>query len=97
MIDRGGTVLLPLDESEQAYERVRKEALLFAQLMTKTTGRKYVVREDNRNESMLFVVPFYADALEGKQREAIFSELGSILEESLDGPPSSKSKPAILG
>ena len=97
MKDRGGTVLIPLDESEQAYERIRTEALSFANLKTKLTGRKYVVREDAHDESMLFVVPLYTDEHEGTQREAVFSELGQIVEESLDGPPSSKPKPAIVG
>ncbi|MFA5052829.1 MAG: hypothetical protein WC565_02125 [Parcubacteria group bacterium] len=97
MKDRGGTVLLPLDESDEAYERVLREALSFADLKTKMTGRKFVVREDAHDESMLFVVPFYIEEHEGTQREAVFSELGQIVEESLNEPPNSKPKPAIVG
>ena len=97
MKDRGGIVLLPLDETEQAFERLKKEAMLLAQTLTKHNGRKFVVREDVREEWMLFVVPLYVAGSEDKRREAVFSELGPIIEESLDGPPSSKPKTANVG
>jgi hypothetical protein len=95
MKDRGGTVLLPLDETEEAFIRVRDEALSFAFFKTRSSGHKFVVREDKLDGAMFFIVPLN----ETKEciQESGFMELGSILEESLDGPPSSKPTSAIVG
>lgn len=88
MKDRGGTVLIPLDETEQALERVRKDAFSFAKMKTTQTGKRHVVREDAHDQPIFFVVPCGEDQNE-------FEYLGPLVEE--DGPPSSKPKAAIVG
>lgn len=87
MKDRGGTVLIPLDETEQALERVRKDAFSFAKFKSTETGKRHVVREDAHDQLMFFVVPF-------EERQGEFEYLGPIVEE--DGPPSSKPKTAVV-
>jgi hypothetical protein len=88
MIDRGGTVLIPLDETEQALERVRKDAFSFAKFKSTEMGKRHVVREDARDQQMFFVVPF-------EECQGEFEYLGPIVEE--DGPPSSKPNTAVVG
>lgn len=95
MIDRGGTVLLPLDETDEAYNRVLNEAFLFANFKTRSTGRKFVVRTHKEGGAMLFVVPF-SETRVGSSEES-FAELGPILEEPQDGRSSSNASAANPG
>jgi hypothetical protein len=95
VIDRGGTVLLPLDETDEAYNRVLNEAFLFANFKTRSTGRKFVVRKDKCEGMMLFVVPL-SETRVGSSKES-FSELGSILEEPQDGQSGSNTTAANPG
>lgn len=89
MKDKGGTALIPLDETERALNQVRKDAFSFAKFKSIETGKRYDVRKDACGQSMFFVVPS-----EESQNE--FEYLGPIIMEE-DGPPSSKPKKAVVG
>jgi hypothetical protein len=81
MSDDGGTVLIPLQDTTQAKGRLRGEALKLASIKTEQTGRMHVVREDDRENIMFFVVPFYAKGKEGQQLDTSFDTLGPIVKE----------------
>lgn len=88
MKDRGGTALIPLDESDRALNQVRKDAFSFAKFKSIETGKRYDVRKDARGQLMFFVVP--------SEEQDEFAYLGPIIMEE-DGPPSSKPKKAVVG